>query len=738
MSKFRIGLTCDFYRFVPEGVTVTNFQYRNLAWLGELLHDALTQAADVAKPTTITTITPPKDAVLFIKALGNKAVYEQYVQDPILAWAQHYDTTDQHCFSGLYDKLEQQDLIIGFEISPTIRRYLHARNKKYINLYIHPMRFLRDLCFGATTNCTVIASILEKNQCSDLEITQQVRRFRALFARLQIPACSVPADVPLLIGQTAQDSVLLNKGAFVNWSTYQNTLVDALAPFDTVALLEHPYQPNSASIIEFLRGTLAKNVIAIKGNSYGVMFSNHDTPAVITLASSLGVEAQAIGHKTTFLQSDPRSKFLIPGVDCANTPIIGHAVFTPHFWAGVMQREAASITASEVTSFFMGDHYMRNSLDAWSYRAIQYALTLEHSHRLIAPSQSLTDEKLKKLAVVCRGASHTTDTSLEQSIEKAQSQGISLKFLPKAIAPSGNWDLPIHQAESAYYLYKGFHHPENWGVWSSERHSALLIPLAVNSGEQTRATIEIEVKVFEGIVNNSPVLKIFTEEHDIGYVMFRPSNMQPEKLVFDALTSAATLHIYFELTLTASPAEIYNSADARKIGFGINSLNITSTAEKINTATSIHANDCKVWGIAPKLVLNIASKQRGTKKMITKANKTSMLAQLNAINQAFSDREKDISNQIVILESQLTQAQHDAAANNHAFGEQLLPSQQAIIELQKVVVKSKQKQTAAPRNIKQKILVKTSVLKVEAQAKPVVVKRNRRISTKKLSTINQA
>jgi hypothetical protein len=727
MSKYRIGLTCDFHRFVPEGMDVTNFQYRNLAWLGELLHDALTQAEDVV----ISTITPPKDAVSFIKSLGNTVVYEQYVQDPILAWAQHYDTAEPQCFSGLYDKLEQQDLIIGFEIPPTIRRYLHSRKKKYINLYIHPLRFLRDLCFGATTNCPVIASMLDENQCNILEISQQVRRFRALFTRLQIPACSVPAGVPLLIGQTACDSVLLDKGAFANWSTYQDILVDTLAPFDTVALLEHPYQPNSASIIEFLRGSLAKNVIAIKGNSYGVVFSNPDTPAVITLASSLGVEAQAIGHKTTFIQSDPRSKFLIPGVDCSSTPMIGHAVFTPQFWAGIMKGEPTMGTASGEASFFMGEHYMRNSLDAWSYRAIQYALTVEPSARLIAPSQSLTDEKLKKLAVECRGASHATDTSLAQSIEKAQSQGIALRFLPKALAFGGKCALPIHQAEGAYYLYKGFHHPESWGVWSSERHSALLIPLAVNDGEMTRATIEIEVKVFEGIVNKSPVLKISTAEQDIGYVMFRPSSMHPEKLVFEVFTSSATLQIYFELTHTASPAEIYSGSDTRLLGFGINSVNIISSVEDENATTSINANDCKVWGIDPELVINIAPKQRGAKKMTTKATKTSMLVQLNAINQAFADREKSISTQIAILESQLTQAQHDAAVSNQAISEQLLVSQQALIELQHNSEKREQEHTAALLTIQQEALQKTAVLQTEVQAKPVVIKRSRSKNTKK-------
>jgi SAM-dependent methyltransferase len=243
----------------------------------------------------------------------------------------------------------------------------------------------------------------------------------------------------------------------------------------------------------------------------------------------------------------------------------------------------------------------------------------------------------------------------------------------------------ITQTKSSYYLYKGFHQSESWGAWSSDRHSVLLIPVSLTDGKMTRTIVEIELKVFEGIVNKSPVLRIFTEEHEIGYVMFRASNMHSEKIVFEVLTAAAALHIYFELTHTASPAEIYDSSDTRTLGFGINIVNITFCAEDENSAESIDANDNKVWGIGPDLALNINLKERDGIKMTTKANKNSMLAQLNAINQAFANREEVILNQVAILESQLTQTKQDAAVSNQALSDQLRDSQQALIELQQKI-----------------------------------------------------
>ena len=120
--KYRIGLTCDFYRSVPAEHEVVNFQNRNLAWLNELLCDGLTNAIDAK----ISIISAPQNIQLFKKMLSNAKVYAEYLQDPEIAWAQQYEHAEHKLFPSLLDRLCQQDLVIGFEIPPTLRRYLHT------------------------------------------------------------------------------------------------------------------------------------------------------------------------------------------------------------------------------------------------------------------------------------------------------------------------------------------------------------------------------------------------------------------------------------------------------------------------------------------------------------------------------------------------------------------------------------------------------------------------------------
>jgi hypothetical protein len=521
----------------------------------------------------------------------------------------------------LLDKLSQQDLIIGFEITPALRRFLNDNQQRYINLYVHPVRFLRDLCFGATTNCPAIASLLKANTCDPVEIIRQVRRFSALFSRLQLPACSLPDGVPLLIGQTACDSVLLNKGTFARWENYQELLKDELAPFDTVAFIEHPYRPSSTSIVEFLRSSLAKNVISVRGNSYGLLFTNREAPVVITLASSLGVEAETIGFQTKFLLADPRAKFVIPDIEQTGMPMLGHAVLDAQFWNGVIRQEpVVSNSVSMTNSFFMGEHYLRNSLDTWSYKNLQYSLSVEPSVKTIVPSYSLQQERLGNLAEQCSDKWYAKVMTLGQSVANARSKGIDLRILDKPIAPGEKWDLPINKAEGKHYLRNGFHPPENWGVWSSERHSALVIPLVANGVEVACVGIEMEFTLYEGAGRNSPALKLSTDSRDIGYILFRPSNMHLQKVAFEILTCQPILQLNFEITDLRSPSETLGTPDTRKLGFGLKRVSVNYLSKPRDEASIEDNEGLFIWGIDPDRAIQCSDVSQGLECVLNHAN----------------------------------------------------------------------------------------------------------------------
>ena len=395
----------------------------------------------------------------------------------------------------------------------------------------------------------------------------------------------------------------------MNWENYRDVLLDELAPFDTVVFLEHPYSPNSASVIEYLRYSLPKNVIAVRGNNYGLMFSNREIPIVITLSSSLGVEAEAIGHHPKYLLSDPRTKFLIPEIEQPVMPMLGHAVLDAKFWSAVIHGEEAMRINPESNGFFMGEHYLRNSLpDAWSYRSLQYALTVEPSVKTIVPAYEAKPERLNELAAECCGIRHSEELSMELLTIKARSQGIDLRLLEKPLMPGEKRVLPINTGEGLQYLCKGFHQPESWGAWSSEICSMLVIPIATKDGESALIRLELDLQVFEGAGKGAPVLKLSTKTQDIGYIFFRSCNRSLQKVAFDILTPPPALRLNFELTDLKSPYEIHGSPDTRLLGFGLSRVSVKYLIETGTTSNEV--NDCQIWGIDPDNAIKCLIKNR--------------------------------------------------------------------------------------------------------------------------------
>lgn len=142
-------------------------------------------------------VSPPIQTADFERAIGNPDAVADYQVSPDHAWARRFDAQEPDIFATLFKQLSECDLIVGFEMAPTIKRKLHVQGRPYINFYIHPLRFLRDLCFGVTTNTPMIASTLHMQAIAQFEIDNQIRRLRALFLRQQRVTFSIPdIDLP--------------------------------------------------------------------------------------------------------------------------------------------------------------------------------------------------------------------------------------------------------------------------------------------------------------------------------------------------------------------------------------------------------------------------------------------------------------------------------------------------------------------------------------------------------------
>ncbi|MCD2512420.1 hypothetical protein [Comamonas endophytica] len=578
LSVNSVALTCDFLRAQPGIHGFTNFQQRNLAWLAKVTGASSTWESWGIKTDIITAPTEPKN---FRGSLGSDNLYSEYLENPDQAWASTYDNDSLQVFPGILNSLLMHDLVVGFELPPTLKRALDKEGKRYISFYIHPVRFLRDLCFLVTTNCTDIAKLIAQDEVASHEIYYQARRFSALFSRLQLPALSFPENVPVLIGQTERDSVLIRDGRFITWADYDNALAQTLEPYSEVIFLEHPYRKNSAVNTEYLRGRHGKTVISFRGNSYGVIFSQVESPFFLTLSSSLGIEAQCAGKKCTFLSSDPCKKFILDGVDVPNAAMVSHAVLQDEFWRTIFSTQYQKKKVRE-NAFALGDHFIRNSLESWAFRPLQFGAKIDPVRKLILPSATVSENRLAAVSTELRG--EATGRGDQPFIHgcKEHSWG-TVEILSKPFAKGPPTKIDFSEPSVSHYLVEGFHKPESWGVWSCEKDAKIVLPLDISEASEVQIKITIGVKVLPEILDQAPVLQITMAGSEIGFVLFRKSAKNDQTIHFTRHINYPVCQLEFSVSHTGSPALLSRSADQRILGFGIFELSVEILAIPANT-----------------------------------------------------------------------------------------------------------------------------------------------------------
>jgi hypothetical protein len=168
-----------------------------------------------------------------------------------------------------------------------------------------------------------------------------------------------------------------------------------LRDFDEIVFLEHPYRPNQGEVVAYLRGVLGKTVVSTNANGYGVLLSAVDLPKVMTLSSSLGVEAAAMGYSSTFLLDDPRQKLCLTDIETKVADPSDTHCSTPCFGVHSFPAIAAdSGLERSADPFFSGRQLCAEFVSTpGSFGALQNGLGNLSSRKTLMPSATLSDSR---------------------------------------------------------------------------------------------------------------------------------------------------------------------------------------------------------------------------------------------------------------------------------------------------------------------------------------------------------
>ncbi|WP_448661642.1 hypothetical protein ACG3SL_13340 [Sphingomonas sp. CJ20] len=342
----RIVFTGDFLR--PAEFSERPTQHFNIRWLADLVGAQI--AAAVGLPIAHFFWCAEGLTEGQIDTAGVRAFYAALGHEEVSigAWAQIVELPDLPPVAAAYlDGIFADALVIGFEMPDFLLAHLERRGTPYINCSIHPIRFLDDIFLGFVSNHAGIRQALAHYALSDEEIAVGAGLTRAAAGRMfRFPT---DGNTALLVGQVASDRTQVRDGRFYSFVDFAEPLLARLRDFDDVLIKEHPLDRHNPGV-RFLEGASIR-VRRVEDNIYSLL-SVANLSTVITLSSSVGIEAPYFGKRTEFLLRSPMRLYRPPETPAQGDYIgIFDAFLSPDFWRTVLDPLAPAVRVSKPSGY---------------------------------------------------------------------------------------------------------------------------------------------------------------------------------------------------------------------------------------------------------------------------------------------------------------------------------------------------------------------------------------------------
>jgi hypothetical protein len=199
----------------------------------------------------------------------------------------------------LIDRLRHR-FCIGYELPPYLIALLNSIDVPYIDVRVHPVRFLDDLLFAArasepSTRAALLAMAVPE---AEVVITAGLREAMCHM----ISEAKVPANTLIVVGQRPLDSSQIVDGAFFDAFPRAAEIRAICERHAAVLLKPHPLEPTH-TLLEI--AAAAPNVAGVVRDNLYRLMSLPEVATVLTVNSSVAYEAAYFGKRAITLAPLP-------------------------------------------------------------------------------------------------------------------------------------------------------------------------------------------------------------------------------------------------------------------------------------------------------------------------------------------------------------------------------------------------------------------------------------------------
>lgn len=332
-----------------------------------------------------------------------------------------------------YFQYMQDALIIYIEMSLLSKTLHKILNLPYIDLTVHPVRFLDDHMFGMATNCEYIFHRIKKYQIEESQFYLHANMIKSIVDFNPLP---IARNSALIAGQTNVDKALYSNGKCLSIMDFEGKIAELGKIYDVLYYKAHPFNSDLKTIYKFLSRFEFVKLCPSDWNIYKIL-SNDNLKKVYAITSGVLYEAPYFGRESEtlyklYLNLDYRK-------DCPFKEETYLSVYNdfinPMFWNDILQDVVDVNQYCKNIQLPVRANRLRATFnDYWSYTELdptvitiqkQYHTKIGHLNNKTSESENQINRLNESIAVLNNQISILrSDPCFEKNIIKRQGKRI--------------------------------------------------------------------------------------------------------------------------------------------------------------------------------------------------------------------------------------------------------------------------------------------------------------------------
>jgi len=286
----KIVITGDLLRLTPD--PKHSDQNVNIAWLYNLLKHQLNTATNLDVELLHTASKRSFDPREFYKKNNLNPTHSN--------WIKIYNATPSKESLEYLKNYFEDALVVGFELPSVLLKAFDMLSIPYIDVIIHPVRYLDDLLLAFRTSSSEIYTKLKTYQIDEEYYTIHANIHKATMAKMKKP--SLKANSMLFAGQVEVDKSLINGEELMSLKSYEDKVKELSEKYNHIYVKMHPYAKDNDKIKSIFNKY--HNVSYTDQNIY-YLLAQDQIEALYSISSSTVMEAKYFGKKGEYFYKNP-------------------------------------------------------------------------------------------------------------------------------------------------------------------------------------------------------------------------------------------------------------------------------------------------------------------------------------------------------------------------------------------------------------------------------------------------